>query len=233
MSDEAQSAGGATESAGAAEGTVMTPAGQTPEAQGTANNGAGIAAEASAQETSAGKQAGGEESESGKKEDNTDGQSEAWKLTAPEGMETYQADFDSFGSEMGDWLKANPEATAQDALAEAANRQARMVAEMQSDGIKAFEKQVSEWETAAKKDGDIGGDKFEENVAVALKGLEAVGDPDLKRLLNDSGFGSHPSFIKAFHKIGKLVSDAGVVGSPRSMGGDSLAVRYPSSAGKS
>lgn len=211
----------------------MTPATEKADAQ-TQDNGAGNAAEGSAQETPAGEQeASGDKSESGDKEDNTESQSEEWKLTAPEGMEAYQADFDSFGSEMGDWLKANPEATAQDALAEAANRQARLVAEMQTESVKAFERQVSEWETAARKDETIGGDKFDENVAVALKGLEAVGDADVKRLLNDSGFGSHPSFVKMFHKIGSLVKDDDIVGQARGAGGDALSQRYPSSAGKS
>lgn len=71
----------------------------------------------------------------------------------------------------------------------------------------AVKKQVSDWESEAKADKEFGGEKLDENLAVAKKGLETVGNDALKSLLKTTGIGSHPEVIRAFIKIGKLVSE--------------------------
>ena len=71
----------------------------------------------------------------------------------------------------------------------------------------AVKKQVSDWESEAKADKEFGGEKLDENLAVAKKGLETVGNDALKALLKTTGIGSHPEVIRAFIKIGKLVSE--------------------------
>jgi len=71
----------------------------------------------------------------------------------------------------------------------------------------AAKKTVSDWAAEAKADKEFGGEKFDSNVAIAKKGLDAVGNDKLKSLLKESGIGSHPEVIRAFFKIGKMVSE--------------------------
>ncbi|WP_313349084.1 hypothetical protein [Paracoccus sp. (in: a-proteobacteria)] len=136
---------------------------------------------------------------------------EAFALAAPEGAEAYQADFDKFAGDMDSWLKANPAATAREALTEAANRQARLVGEGQQAMIEQRNAQLETWAGDLRKDAEFGGEKYDANVATAVKGLEAVGSPELRQLLDDSGLGSHPDVVRAFWKVGQMVGDTTVV----------------------
>jgi hypothetical protein len=65
---------------------------------------------------------------------------------------------------------------------------------------------------------------------VARKALESFGSPALKELLNNTGLGNHPEVIKAFHKVGKLISeDKMVKGTPATPGSDDIAKKlFPS-----
>ena len=71
-----------------------------------------------------------------------------------------------------------------------------------------------EWANQTKSDKEFGGDRLNENLAVAKKAMDAFGTTELKQLLDQSGFGNHPEVVRAFVKIGKALSeDALVVGS--------------------
>ena len=133
---------------------------------------------------------------------------EPFSVKAPEGAEAYQADFDKFAGDMDGWLKANPNASAREALAEAASRQARLVGEAQSQAMAQRDQQISAWGDELKADKDFGGEAFDKNVATAIKGLEAVGSPELRQMLDQTGLGSHPEIVRAFKKVGELVADA-------------------------
>jgi hypothetical protein len=74
-----------------------------------------------------------------------------------------------------------------------------------------FDKQVSDWTEAAKTDKEFGGEKLNENLAVAKKALETFGTPELTKLLNDTGLGNNPEIIRAFYKAGKQISSASFV----------------------
>ena len=78
------------------------------------------------------------------------------------------------------------------------------IAAQQAAAMKA---QVQEWETQAKTDKEIGGEKFAENMALAKKGLDAHFSKDFVAWLNQTGLGSHPEFIRGMMKAGKLVSE--------------------------
>jgi hypothetical protein len=71
--------------------------------------------------------------------------------------------------------------------------------------------QVAEWSNATTADKEIGGDKLNENLAVAKKALDTFGSPELKTLLNQSGLGNHPEIIRAFYKAGMAISEDGKV----------------------
>lgn len=133
---------------------------------------------------------------------------EPFSVKAPEGAEAYQADFDKFAGDMDGWLKANPNASAREALAEAAAWQAKLVGESQAQAMAQRDQQISAWGDELRADKDFGGEAFDKNVATAIKGLEAVGSPELRQMLDQTGLGSHPEIVRAFKKVGELVADA-------------------------
>jgi hypothetical protein len=59
------------------------------------------------------------------------------------------------------------------------------------------------WVTSSKADKEFGGDKFDENRAIALKAFDAFGTPELKQLLIDSHLGDHPEVIRWAYRVGK------------------------------
>lgn len=195
MSEEANASTDATEAAAqataeGADANVTAPADQ-----------AQAAAEASQDKGADGKAAEAAEG----------GDAEAFALAAPEGAEAFQADFDAFAGDMDAWLKANPNATAREALTEAAMRQARVAGDAQKQMLEQRNAQLDAWAGDLRKDAEFGGEKYDANVATAVKGLEAVGSPELRKMLDETGLGSHPDVVRAFWKVGQMVADTAVV----------------------
>lgn len=78
---------------------------------------------------------------------------------------------------------------------------------------------VESWATAVKADKEIGGDKLPESLSTARKAVETFGTPELKNLLNTTGLGNHPEFVKLMYRAGKAISEDRFV-----IGGESGAV---------
>lgn len=84
---------------------------------------------------------------------------------------------------------------------------------------------IKGWVDEIKKDPEFGGAKFDENMALARRGLRAINPPGegksaLNELLEMSGMGNNPEIIKAFARVGKLVKedsilDKGSIGGPK------------------
>lgn len=72
---------------------------------------------------------------------------------------------------------------------------------------KAFGDTVASWAETAKTDKEIGGDKYAENVATAVKAIDRFGSPELKAALNETGLGNHPELIRFCLRIGKAISE--------------------------
>jgi len=73
--------------------------------------------------------------------------------------------------------------------------------------VEAHTNQVNEWTEAVKNDKELGGEDFDKNIGIAKLGIEKVGSPELKELMDNYGLGSHPEVVRAFYKIGKLVQE--------------------------
>jgi hypothetical protein len=88
---------------------------------------------------------------------------------------------------------------------------------------------VQGWEATAKADPEIGGDKFDENMAVVAKARDQFSTPEFVKFLSDTKLGSHPEMLRAFYRIGKAISEDGFVpGRPGNNAGKSLAqTMYP------
>lgn len=143
---------------------------------------------------------------------------ESYEFAMPEGVQLDKAAADEFTA-IAKELKLD-QATAQkvaDVGAKMAQRQAEAHANL-----------VESWVEQVKTDKEIGGDKLNENLAVARKALDSFGSPELRELLNSTGVGNHPAVIKAFYKMGKAVSeDRMVTGTPRGPETDPARKMFP------
>lgn len=69
------------------------------------------------------------------------------------------------------------------------------------------------WAEESKADPEFGGEKFNENMAIAGKAFDAYATPKLRKILDASGLGNCPEVIRMFFRIGKgMQQDHGVKG---------------------
>jgi hypothetical protein len=73
--------------------------------------------------------------------------------------------------------------------------------------VEAHKTLVEGWASTVKADKEIGGDKLPESLATARKAVDTFGSPELKNLLNTSGLGNHPEFVKLMYRAGKAISE--------------------------
>ena len=96
----------------------------------------------------------------------------------------------------------------QDAAQKVLDKVAPVMAARQAEQLQSLR---TAWADGAKADKEFGGDKFDENLAIAKKGLETFGTPELRALLDESGLGNHPEVVRVFYRAGKAISEDRVV----------------------
>lgn len=96
---------------------------------------------------------------------------------------------------------------------------AKMQTKILSENFNAIEQQKADWEAQARSDKEFGGAKFDENMAYGAKAVAALVTPELKAQLDKTGLGNHPDMIRAFIRVGKLISEDTLVS--RGHGGNS------------
>lgn len=82
--------------------------------------------------------------------------------------------------------------------------------ELYTASLEAHQEKLKTWENETKSDKEIAGstgDKLDENLAIAKKGMEYLKIEGLSELLDESGLGNHKIFIKAFLKIGNMIKE--------------------------
>lgn len=86
-----------------------------------------------------------------------------------------------------------------------------MISELRQAESKAnsdsYNQTVKDWVEEGKKDKEFGGDKYDENVGIANRGLDKFGTPKLVEVLKQTGLGNHPEFIRLFTRVGKLIKE--------------------------
>ncbi|MHA3808593.1 peptidase [Enterobacter bugandensis] len=87
----------------------------------------------------------------------------------------------------------------------------KILAGVQQRQAEAWQKQTEGWAETVKADKEIGGDKLTANLSAAQRALDQFGAPELKEYLNATGLGNHPDLVKTFVKIGKAMSEDGMV----------------------
>lgn len=82
---------------------------------------------------------------------------------------------------------------------------------VQKQQAEAWQKTTEQWAADVKADKEIGGDKLTTNLSAAQRALDLFGTPELKEYLEVTGLGNHPDLVKTFVKIGKAMSEDGMV----------------------
>lgn len=130
---------------------------------------------------------------------------ETYEFQMPDGVELDKAALDDFTG-VAKELKLDQAA---------AQKIADVGVKMAQRQREVFEATKLQWAEQARTDKDIGGEKFEQNLAMAKKTLETFGSPELKEILNVSGLGNHPVVIKFLVNTSKAISEDGfVTGTP-------------------
>ena len=142
---------------------------------------------------------------------------EKYEFKAPEGSElnpVVMAKFEGVAKDLG---------LSQEAAQKVLDAMGPEIVSAQKAQVEAIKTQ---WAESAKTDKEFGGDKLNENLAVAKKALDAFGSPELRMLLNDTGLGNHPEIIRAFFKAGQKISSGSFIPS----GGGAVSAKDAASA---
>lgn len=138
----------------------------------------------------------------GGEEDAPQGAPEAYEdFTFPEGYEADSEEMKQFG-EIARELNLTQE-HAQRLI----NFEAERMAKLQEGKGDPIAEMRAQWSEQAHNDREIGGAKYDENLAFARQALKAVGTPELYNALELTGTGDHPEFIRVFSKIGREVAE--------------------------
>ena len=173
---------------------------QTPVEQGQQQPAADQAPAAQPDTQSA--QAEGEQGEAQQEEGKPQGAPEKYEFATPDGMQFDDAVVGAF-SEVAKDLNLSQEA-AQKIL----DKVGPVMAAQQNEALQAAS---AEWAEASKTDKEFGGDKLNENLAVAKKAMDQFASPELRALLNESALGNNPEVIRMFYRVGKAISEDGFV----------------------
>jgi hypothetical protein len=105
-----------------------------------------------------------------------------------------------FDSEVKDATER--ETASQAALAKAKADSQKALLDAWAPNGAEWKKQQDEWTKLSKADSAIGGEKFNQAVESAGQAVERFGDPELKKMLEETGFGRHPVVLRFLSKIG-------------------------------
>lgn len=160
-------------------------------------------------------------------ETNATGGEEAKADTPPE---PYALDFGVYGDNVDAGEAAFLSKIAQESGADAAVA-SKLVQDLTLYGQVKHEQQVQAWEEASRNDPDFGGEKLQENLAIANRALEAY-DPqgEIRAMLAETGYGNHPALVRFMLAIGRDLSPDRMVSGGHNSGGDARA-QFPNTPG--
>lgn len=139
------------------------------------------------------------------KEKKPEGAPEKYEFTAGEGVELDSEALKDFEPVARDLNLTNEQAQ------KLVDAYPKILAGVQQRQAEAWQKQTEGWADTVKADKEIGGDKLTANLSAAQRALDQFGTPELKEYLNATGLGNHPDLVKTFVKIGKAMSEDGMV----------------------
>ena len=142
----------------------------------------------------------------------------------------YALDFGVYGENVDAGEAAFLSKIAQESGADAAAA-SKLVQDLTLWGQVKHEQQVQAWEEASRNDPDFGGEKLNENLAIANRALEAY-DPqgEIRAMLAETGYGNHPALVRFMLAIGRDLSPDRMVSGGHNSGGDARA-QFPNPPG--
>lgn len=132
-----------------------------------------------------------------------------YDLKLAEGSKLGQKDIDSVTA----FAKENN--LSNEAAQKLLDSKASQYAEFQQGQQEFLRTQQTRWLEETKADKEIGGDKFDQSIALAKLPIAKYASPGLRKMLDDSGLGNHPEVIKMFARIGKTMQPDTVVDAPK------------------
>lgn len=201
LCNEQPADGGAAPAASepSAPGTGSAPQGDQPAQQ----DGENPSVDGEGQQEKAENQDG--EQQKTEKEQKQEGAPEKYEFTAAEGVDLDTEALKDFEPVARELNLTNEQAQ------KLVDAYPKILAGVQQRQAEAWQAQTEEWAATVKADKEIGGDKLMANLGVAQRALDTFGTPALKEYLNGTGLGNHPELVKAFVKVGKAMSEDGVV----------------------
>lgn len=213
---EAGDGGAAGGGAGGAAAGNPPAGGATPPAEGGKPDGG----EGGGQGEAGAKPDGEAGEKPGDKGETKTGAPETYDFKAPEGVEQLDSQlvetFTPLAKELG---LSNEQAQK---LVDIAPQIQQRMAQQQAE---AWGKQLETWVGEVKADKDIGGDNLPASMASAQKVMQQFGTPELKEALEQTGMGNHPELVRLFVKVGKAISEDGIVAGVSGGGTQSMAQR--------
>lgn len=85
----------------------------------------------------------------------------------------------------------------------------RVIERFQDRQEEDFDALKTDWAKQVKSDPDLGGAKWSQTerlMGVALEAAGANADPAFRKLMDQSGLGNHPAFVRAFKKLGERLA---------------------------
>lgn len=147
----------------------------------------------------------GEGKQEGKKDEKPEGAPEKYDFKAAEGVDLDTEALKDFEPVARDLNLTNEQAQ------KLVDAYPKILAGVQQRQAEAWQKQTEDWAASVKADKEIGGDKLTVNLSAAQRALDQFGGPELKEYLDSTGLGNHPELVKTFVKIGKAMSEDGMV----------------------
>ena len=95
---------------------------------------------------------------------------------------------------------------------------------------------ANSWADDTQNDAELGGAKFQENVAIAKNAMQQFMSPSMGQMLGmpseenpmGMGLGNHPEVVRLFYRIGKAMQDSSlIVGDAKASDENALARMYP------
>ncbi len=74
-------------------------------------------------------------------------------------------------------------------------------------GLRAFVDLQTKWVSEIKADPEIGGDRLQATIASAARAIDRLAVPGLREALDLTGAGNNPAIVRAFARIGQLISE--------------------------
>lgn len=149
---------------------------------------------------------------------------EKYDFAMPEGFDLNQevaGEFEAYARELN---------LPQDKAQSVVDMGVKLLQSAQAQQAEAYQQTQEQWRNEVVNDKEIGGQALAENLSYAAKVLDTFA-PDLRSVLDETGLGNHPAFVKAFIKIGKAISEDRLVGGAQQSPGSALdpaAVLFPS-----